>query len=54
MWAKLTNLSIAYKFICKSIVEVYKRNMFYNLGIIQQYSEEANKIVKVLNDKKKK
>ncbi|CAK61236.1 unnamed protein product (macronuclear) [Paramecium tetraurelia] len=53
LWAKLTNESVAYKFICKSLGEIYKRNMYYNLKIIKQFGDKNQTIFKQIDDKKK-
>ncbi|CAD8109931.1 unnamed protein product [Paramecium primaurelia] len=54
LWAKLTNESVAYKFISKSLGEIFKRNMYYNLKIIKQFGDKNQIIFKKIDDKKKK
>ncbi|TNV74951.1 hypothetical protein FGO68_gene9580 [Halteria grandinella] len=54
LWAKLTNESIAYKFICKSLLEIYKRNMKNNMRVIKNYGDSNHIIYKKLDDNKRK
>ncbi|CAD8124476.1 unnamed protein product [Paramecium sonneborni] len=54
LWAKLTNESVAFKIFCKSLGEIYKRNMYYNMKIIKQFGDKNQNIFKQIDDQKKK
>ncbi|CAD8122115.1 unnamed protein product [Paramecium sonneborni] len=54
LWAKLTNESVALKMFCKSIGEVYKRNMYQNMKIIKYFGDKNQNIFKQIDDLKKK